>query len=229
MFKSIKNWSEDDKPREKLIAHGKSVLSDAELIAILLATGSRDKSALDLSKELLEACGGNLGNLASADIKALCQINGIGPAKAVTIAAAIELGNRRNERKGDEVKQLTSSSVVYQLMKGHLQDERFEQFWVVTVNRKHNYIGKYRISDGGVHATVADPKRIFYNAINDLASGIFLLHNHPSGNLKPSHEDIKLTKKIMEAGKHLDIYVLDHIIVTQNSYFSFADNGILND
>ena len=224
---NIKSWSPDDRPREKLILKGKSALSDAELIAILLGSGTSSVSAVDLAKKVLQPAGNNLHDLARQTVKDLMKIKGIGEAKALTIVAALELGRRRKELEGNEKPKISGSRDAYDLIKADLLDIAHEEFWILLLNRANRVIKKAQISQGGVAGTVADPKIIFKLALDDLASGIILAHNHPSGNLTASQADIDLTKKLKEAGKLLDIQVLDHVIVAGQKYFSFADEGMM--
>jgi DNA repair protein RadC len=226
-YVSIKNWKEDEKPREKLLKHGKQALSDAELIAILLGTGTKEKSAIDLARALLLLGQNNLNELARLSVKDLCKVNGIGPAKAITIIAAIELGARKQHLTAVERPQIRSSREAYLVMKSKLEDLSHEEFWVLTLDRKNSVINTYRISEGGITGTVVDIRKILKIALDDKSTGIMLFHNHPSGNLNPSDADIQLTKKMAEAGKIMDITVLDHLIITQTSYFSFSDEGRL--
>ena len=223
----IKSWSPEDRPREKLLLKGTSALSDAELIAILLGTGSQAMSAVDLAKNLLQAVGNNLHDLARQSAKDLMRVKGIGEAKAISIVAALELGRRRRDIDGDEKIKITSSKDAYQMMKPNLLDLPHEEFWVLLVNRANKVIGKHQISQGGVSGTVADPKIIFKLALESLASGLIIAHNHPSGNLTASQADIDLTKKVKEGGRLLEIQVLDHLIIAGQKYFSFADEGLL--
>lgn len=224
---NIKSWSPEDRPREKLILKGKSVLSDAELVAILLGSGTTTMSAVDLAKIVLQSANNNLHELARLTVKDLTKIKGIGEAKAITIVAALELGRRRKDLEVDEKPKISSSKDAYQVIKADLLDIPHEEFWVLILNRANRVIKKHQISQGGVAGTVADPKIIYKSALDSLASGIILAHNHPSGNLTPSQADIELTKKLREAGKMLEIQVLDHIIVAGQKYFSFADEGML--
>lgn len=224
---TIKSWSPEDRPREKLILKGKAVLSDAELIAILLGSGTTTLSAVDLAKIILQTANNNLHELARLTVKDLIKIKGIGEAKAITIVAALELGRRRKDLDVDEKPKISSSKDAYQAIKADLLDIPHEEFWVLILNRANRVIKKHQISQGGVAGTVADPKIIYKSALDSLASGIILAHNHPSGNLTPSQADIDLTKKLREAGKMLEIQVLDHIIVAGQKYFSFADEGML--
>lgn len=224
---NIKSWSPEDRPREKLILKGKSALSDAELVAILLGSGTTTMSAVDLAKIVLKSANNNLHELARLTVKDLTKIKGIGEAKAITIVAALELGRRRKDLEVDEKPKISSSKDAYQVIKADLLDIPHEEFWVLILNRANRVIKKHQISQGGVAGTVADPKIIYKSALDSLASGIILAHNHPSGNLTPSQADIDLTKKLREAGKMLEIQVLDHIIVAGQKYFSFADEGML--
>jgi DNA repair protein RadC len=224
---NIKSWSPDDRPREKLLMKGTSSLSDAELIAILIGTGTANVSAVDVAKKVLAHVENNLDRLAKLSVKELMKAKGIGEAKAITIVAALELGRRRKDQGPDEKPKIDGSKTVFDLIKGDLMDLPHEEFWVVLLNRANRLIRKKRISEGGVSGTVADPKIIFKLAVEELASGIIVVHNHPSGNLKPSESDISLTKKIREAGKVLEITVLDHLIIAHDRYFSFTDEGLL--
>jgi DNA repair protein RadC len=226
-FINIKNWAAEDRPREKLLLKGKSALSDAELIAILLGTGTTTLSAVDLAKNILQSAGNNLHELARLSIKDLTKIKGIGEAKAITIIAALELGRRRKELEQEEKPKIGSSRDAYEILKSELLDIPHEEFWILLLNRANRVIKKSQISQGGVAGTVADPKIIFKIALEELASGVILAHNHPSGNLNASQADIDLTKKLKEAGKLLEIQVLDHIIVAGQNYLSFADEGLL--
>lgn len=226
-YLGIKSWAEEDRPREKLLLKGKASLSEAELIAILLGSGTSSLSAVDLAKQILSAYGNNLNELARMGVKELTKFKGIGEAKAISIVAALELGRRRKESEVVKKPKITSSQDVHNLIKPELLDLQHEEFWTLLLNRSNLVIKKQLISSGGVSGTVADPKMIFKTALSELASSIILIHNHPSGNLKPSQQDINLTKKMSEAGKLLEIPVLDHIIFTNESYFSFADEGMM--
>lgn len=223
----IKSWSPDDRPREKLQLKGTSALSDAELLAILIGTGSGKSSALDLSKRILDCVEHRLPELAKLKPKDLTRIKGIGPAKAITIVAAMELGRRRKDADPGEKPRVSSSQEAYDLLSGDMIDLPHEEFWVLLLNRANRLIRKHRISEGGVSGTVADPKVIFKSALDHLASGIIVAHNHPSGNRTASQSDIDLTRKLKEAGKFLEIQLLDHLIVCGPKYFSFADEGML--
>ena len=223
----ILSWAEEDRPREKLLLKGRTNLSDAELIAILIGSGSSELSAVELSKKILSSVGNNLNALAKLSVKDLTQFKGIGEAKAIAIVSALEIGRRRNQSAPVERVKITGSKTAYDLIRPDLIDQPIEQFWVLMLARNNTVLHKRCISTGGVSGTVADPKIIFKKALEDLASGIILVHNHPSGNLKPSQADIKLTNKLSEAGKLLEIPVIDHIIFTEHGYYSFADEGML--
>jgi DNA repair protein RadC len=224
---NILSWAEEDRPREKLLLKGKSALSDAELIAILIGSGTRSLSAVDVAKQILSEASNNLNDLAKFSVKDLKSIKGIGEAKAISIVSALELGRRRKEQEFREKVRITCSNDIYQLMKGELMDLPKEEFWVILLNRANRLIRKEQISSGGISGTVADPKIIFKAALDHRASSVILVHNHPSGNLKPSQADINLTKKMKEAGKLLEIPVLDHLIFGDEGYLSFADEGLL--
>jgi len=223
----ISQWAEADKPREKLIKNGKSVLSDSELIAILLRSGTREKSAVDLARFMLQKCDNDLITLSKLSVDELMKIKGIGQAKALSIVAALELGRRRRQAEVLVKKLITSSRDAYELFYPYLADSIYEEFWVMFLNRANARLSIHSISEGGQSGTVVDPKKIFKLALEQNAASIVLCHNHPSGNLKPSDADIKLTKKLKEAGQMLDMPVLDHLIIGDEKYFSFADEGIL--
>lgn len=224
---NIKNWSVDDRPREKLISRGKSELSPAELIAILIGSGSRGESAVQLSKRILGSVDHSLNRLATLSIDDLQEFKGIGEAKAVTIAAALELGRRKRNAEEKSKALITSSQSAFECIAECLLDLDHEEFWIILMNRANRLIEVRNVSKGGVSGTVADAKLIFKAALAKLSCSIIVCHNHPSGNLKPSSADIKLTKKLVEGGKNLDIAVLDHLILGNNSYFSFADEGMI--
>jgi len=223
----IKSWAEDDRPREKLLLKGKSALSDAELIAILLGSGSRNESAVDLAKKILNDVGDNLIELSKLSISDLMKFKGIGEAKAISIIAALEFGKRRREAEALEKKIISSSRDAFEILQKDTSDKPYEEFWILLLNRGNKVLGKACVGEGGMSGTVVDPKKIFKIAIENNAAGIILCHNHPSGSLKPSDSDIKLTRKIKEAGLNLDISVLDHIIIGEEKYYSFADEGML--
>jgi len=223
----IPQWAEDDRPREKLLTKGRANLSNAELLAILIGTGTKALSAVDLAKQVLQQADLNLNNLARLSVKDLTRIKGIGEAKAISIVSALELGRRRKESVAPGKPRITNSIDVVEMMKQDLLDLNHEEFWIIILNRANYVLRKNKISSGGISGTVADPKLIFKSALDHRGSSIILIHNHPSGNLQPSQADITLTKTLKEAGKFLEIPVLDHIIVSDNSYFSFADEGMM--
>jgi len=224
---SIKEWAEDDRPREKMIKKGINALSNAELLAILFGTGTRNESAVELARKLLESTGNNLNELAKLNIKDFQKIKGIGEAKAISVLTALELGKRRKIEEVVDRKKIQSSKDVYEIFGSLLGDLPFEEFWVLLLNRSNSIIDKIKISQGGISGTVTDVRIILKTALDKMASGIILCHNHPSGNLKPSETDNAITQKIKEAGKLMDINVLDHIIVSEKSFFSFADEGLI--
>jgi len=224
---SIKAWAEADRPREKLSGQGRRALSDAELIAILIGSGSRDESAVELSKRILHHYNNNLNKLAKASIAELSEFRGIGEAKAISIIAALEIGRRRNEAAEQPTESIRSSKDAWNLMRRHLIDLGHEEFWIILLGQSSKVLNHQLISKGGMTFTVADPKIIFGVALGQHATGIILVHNHPSGNLKPSQQDIDLTKKLASAGRLLEIQILDHLIITDSSYLSFADEGLL--
>ncbi len=223
----ITHWSEDDKPREKMMLKGKSALSDAELVAILIGSGSRSESAVALSQRILASVSNNLSSLGKQSLAQLMEFKGIGEAKAITIAAALELGRRRKEANPLELVKVTSSKVVYQEMHPIIGELAHEEFWVLYLNNSNKIIFKAQLSKGGITGTVVDVRIVFKIALEQNAVAIVLAHNHPSGKLQASEADIQVTKKIKNAGLQLEIPVLDHVIVTEHSYFSFADEGIL--
>jgi DNA repair protein RadC len=224
---SIKQWAKDDRPREKLLAKGSSALSNSELLAILIATGSGTKSALDLAQDALRLGRDNLNELGKVSITELMKIKGIGEAKAITIAAAMELGRRRQATASLEKSVVSSSADVATFLQTSLRDYKHEVFAVIFLNRA-NKINDFKIiSEGGITGTVADPRIILRTALEKEAVSLILCHNHPSGSLKPSRADEELTQKIKEAAKYFDIKVLDHLIVSDDGYYSFADEGIL--
>ncbi len=224
---TIKSWALDDRPREKLIAKGKVVLSDAELIAILIGSGNREESAVALSKKILQFSNNNLNQLAKLSLGELMQFKGIGEAKAISIITALELGKRRHYEIVDKIPKITSSKDVFNLMNPIIGDLEHEEFWVLYVNNSNKVLLKHQLSKGGLTATLVDVRLLYKRALELYAVGIIVCHNHPSGKLKPSTSDIQLTQKIKEAGNTLDIKILDHLIITEKAYFSFADEGIL--
>ncbi len=223
----IKSWAEEDRPREKLLDKGRHVLTEAELIAILIGSGSRDETAVELSKRILSSVGNNLNELGKLNVKELTKFKGIGEVKAIGIVAALELGRRRKETESVKREKVITSKDVFEIMKPSMMDLPHEEFWLLMLNRASSVIKKELISRGGVSGTVVDAKIIFKTAVEQYASSIIICHNHPSGNLQPSDADIKLTKNIKEAGKIMEISLLDHLIITEKGFYSFADEGII--
>ena len=222
----IRNWSEDDKPREKLMIKGKAALSDAELIAILIGSGSRNESAVDLSKRILGSVQNNLNALGKLSMAQLMQFKGIGEAKAISIMASMELGRRRRAEEAQELDKITSSKSVFEIMQPIIGELSHEEFWILYLNNSNKVISKAQMSVGGITGTLVDVRLVFKMALEKCATALILCHNHPSGTLIPSDADKQLTKKLKTAGDSLDIKVLDHLIVTERNYFSFADEGI---
>lgn len=223
---SIKHWAEDDKPREKLMSKGKAALSDAELIAILIGSGSRNESAVQLSKKILASVDNNLNALGKLSIKQLMEFKGIGEAKAITIIAALELGRRRRAEETVELKKITSSKAVFEIMQPIIGELPHEEFWILFLNNSNKVIYKTQLSKGGITGTVVDIRLVFKMALEQNATSIILTHNHPSGKLQASDADIQITKKLKLAGQQLDIAILDHIIITEKGFYSFQDEGI---
>ena len=224
---SIKNWSQDDQPREKFRDKGKAALSDTELVAILIGSGNRNESAVALCKRILASVDNNLSELGKLSIKQLMDFKGIGEAKAITIAAALELGRRRRGEEALERKKITSSNSVFELMQPIIGELPHEEFWIVYLNNSNKVIQKNQLSKGGITGTLVDVRLALKTALEVGATGIILAHNHPSGTLKPSEADKQLTSKLGAAAKSLDIKVLDHLIITEKAYFSFADENLL--
>ncbi|WP_269686668.1 RadC family protein [Flavobacterium lacustre] len=222
----ITHWSEDDKPREKLMLKGKSALSDAELIAILIGSGSRSESAVDLSKRILSSVDNNLNALGKLSISQLMSFKGIGEAKAISIIAAMELGRRRRAEDAVELIKITSSKKIFEIMQPIIGELPHEEFWIVYLNNSNKVISKSQLSKGGITGTLVDVRLVFKTALEMGATALILCHNHPSGTLIPSDADKQITKKLKVAGDSLEIKILDHLIVTENNYFSFVDEGI---
>ena len=221
----IKDWAVEDRPREKLLKKGISSLSDAEIIAILIGSGTRNESAVDLSKKILKSANNNLNELGKLGISDLIKMKGIGEAKAITILAALELGRRRKISEIINKKKITQSKDIFEFFQPLIGDLPHEEFWILLLNRSNRIIEKYKISQGGISGTVIDVKIILKNAIEKLASSIILCHNHPSGNREPSSADDSITQKLKKGAELLDIQVLDHIIVADTNYFSYADES----
>ena len=224
---TIKQWAKDDRPREKLMAIGADKLSDSELLAILIHNGTAQKSAVDLAKEILKRGNNNLNELGRLNLTDLMTVKGIGEAKAVTICAALELGRRRQSGSPLQKAVMSNSLQIAHFLKERLKDYQHEVFAVVLLNQANKVIGFELISEGGITGTVADPRIILRRALEKNAVRIVLCHNHPSGSLKPSRSDEQLTEKIKMAASFMDIAVIDHIIVSDAGYFSFADEGLI--
>jgi len=224
---SIKNWAADDRPREKLNTKGPGALSDSELLAILISTGNKNKSAVELAKEVLQLGENNLNELGKLSVIDLMTIKGIGEAKAITLAAALELGRRRQASSSLIKANIKSSNDIAEYLKATLKDYAYEIFAVLFLNHANKIKHFEIISKGGITGTVVDPRIILKKALDHNATAIVLCHNHPSGNLKPSKADEELTQKIKEAAKYFDIRIIDHIIVSEEGYYSFADEGML--
>ena len=224
---SIKNWSQDDQPREKLRDKGKSVLSDAELVAILIGSGSREESAVDLCKRILASVDHNLNALGKLSLQQLMEFKGIGEAKAITIAAAMELGRRRRLEDAVRFDKINSSRSVFDVMQPILGELPHEEFWILYLNNSNKIVQKNQLSKGGITGTLVDVRLVLKTALEVGATSLILCHNHPSGTLKPSQADKDITQKLKAAAQSLDIKVLDHLIVTENAYFSFADENLM--
>lgn len=224
---SIKQWKEDDRPREKLLNKGKIALSDAELVAILIGSGNRTESAVELAKRILARIDNNLNELGKLSVNDLTKFKGIGEAKAISIITALELGRRRRLSDAMEKLKINSSQSVFEIMQPIIGELKHEEFWIIFLNNANKILLKAQASKGGITGTVVDVRLVFKRALELSATGIILCHNHPSGNLKPSMSDIQLTKKIKKGGEVLDIKVLDHLIIAEEKYFSFADEALL--
>ncbi len=223
----IKSWAEADRPREKLLAQGRRQLTDAELIAILIGSGSRNETAVDLSKRILSSCQNDLNQLSKLGVKELSKFKGIGEAKAITIVAAMELGRRRKDTEVRKADKISSSKDAYELIAQDLADLPHEEFWMLLLSRANLVIAKCFVSKGGQTGTVVDPKMIFKIALEHGANALILAHNHPSGSLKPSQADINITKRLVEVGKILEISIYDHLIIGDNNFLSLADEGLM--
>ncbi|MGB7393927.1 MAG: DNA repair protein RadC [Pricia sp.] len=224
---SIKNWSDDDKPREKLVQKGKSYLSDAELIAILIGSGSRNESAVALSKRILASVDHNLNELGRVSVQQLMQFRGIGEAKAVSIAAALEIGRRRREEEVRNIAKINSSRDAFELLRPRIGDLEHEEFWILYLNNANKVLHSALLSKGGLTGTLVDVRIVMRQALELGAVALVLAHNHPSGNLIPSKGDRDVTQKLKRGALSLDLKILDHLIITETDYFSFADNGEL--
>lgn len=224
-FFRISDWSEEDRPREKLMLKGKEALSNAELIAILIGSGSRNESAVALSKRILSSVD-SLNALGKMSVSQLINFKGIGEAKAITIIAALELGRRRRAEDAVDLIKVTSSKKIFEMMQPIIGELAHEEFWVLFLNNSNKIISKSQLSKGGMTGTIVDVRLVFKLALENGATGLILCHNHPSGNLEPSKADKEITKKLKAAGESLDVKVLDHLIITESKYYSFVDEGI---
>lgn len=224
---SIKSWAVEDRPREKMLTKGLQSLSDSELIALLIGSGTRKVTAVELARQVLHQAGNNLDKLGKCSVSDLKKLKGIGQARAVTIVAALELGRRRKLADPPENEKISSSADVSNLMFPLLSDLSHEEFWILLLNRSNRVIEKRRISQGGITGTVTDIRMILKLALDSLSTSLILCHNHPSGNLQPSDADISITRKLKESASLMDITLLDHLIVAGKNYFSFADENIL--
>ncbi|WP_457616136.1 RadC family protein [Lutibacter sp.] len=224
---TIKSWAEDDRPREKLRLKGNKALSDAELIAILIGSGNKEETAVDLSKRILSSLNNSLSALGKLTVADLTAFKGIGEAKAITIITALELSRRVRFEKVLQLPKIASSKAVFEVMQPLIGELQHEEFWVIYLNNSNKILHKKLVSKGGLTGTLVDIRLIFKKAIELYATSIILCHNHPSGKLSPSHADKQLTKKIIQSGITLDIHVLDHLIITENAYFSFADENLM--
>ena len=224
---TIKNWAEEDRPREKMILKGRSAMSDAELVAILLGSGTRELTAVELAREVLSKSNYSLNELGAKSVQDFIKFKGIGEAKAITLCAAMELARRKVSVAEKNRYKIKCSNDAYEFLKADFLDLKHEEFYILLLNRANEIIGKEQISKGGISGTVADGKVIFNKALEMKSSGVILAHNHPSGQRKPSEKDIRLTKSLVSFGKYIDLVILDHLIITDENYYSFADNGMI--
>lgn len=224
---SIKFLAEDDRPREKFLLKGRNALSDSELLAIIMGSGSRDETAVELARKILGSVNNNWHQLSLLTIKDLMKFKGVGEVKAITIASSLEIGRRRAAQEIPEKAQISGSLDAYNVLKLHLSDLRTEEFWAVFLNQSNKVIHIAQLTQGGISQSIVDVRVLFKTALEHFSTGIIVAHNHPSGNQKPSTEDINITKKIKDAGNLMNIQLLDHLIITQNAYLSFADEGLL--
>ena len=224
---SIKFLAEDDRPRENFLSKGKNSLSDSELLAIIMGSGNKDETAVELARKILASVNNNWNQLSLLSVKDLIKFKGIGEVKAISIATALEIGRRRASQEVPEKPTISKSNDAYLILKNYLSDLRTEEFWAIFLNQSNKVIHLAQLTQGGINQSIVDVRILFKTALDHFSTGIIIAHNHPSGNLKPSREDIDITKKIKEAGNTLSIQLLDHLIITQNSYFSFSDEGLL--
>ena len=224
---NLKSLAEDDRPREKYLLKGKSAVSDSELLAIIMGSGNREESAVELARRILNSVENNWHRLSLLSIKDLTKFKGVGEAKAISIATALEIGNRKSQQEVLERQQISSSKDAFEILQPHLSDLQTEEFWAIFLNHQNKILYKTCLFRGGIASSVADVRVVFKTALEHFSTQIIVAHNHPAGSLKPSKEDINITQKIKDAGKLLDIDLLDHLILTQNKYYSFKDEGIL--
>lgn len=224
---SIKSLAEDDRPREKFLLKGKSAVSDSELLAIIMGSGNREESAVELARKILNSVENNWHRLSQLSIKDLMKFKGVGEAKAISIATALEIGNRKSQQEVLEREQITDSKDVFEILQPHLSDLATEEFWTIFLNHQNKIIYKTCLFRGGIAGSVADIRVIFKMALEHFSTRIIVAHNHPAGSLRPSPEDINITNRIKDAGRLLEIELLDHIIVAQNKFYSFKEEGIL--
>ncbi|PKF76162.1 RadC family protein [Chryseobacterium sp. PMSZPI] len=223
----IKFLAEDDRPREKFLQKGKNSLSDSELLAVIMGSGSKDESAVELARKILASVNNNWHQLSLLSVKDLMKFKGIGEVKAISIMAALEIGRRRSGQEIPERSIIGNSHDAYLILKNQLSDLRTEEFWAIFLNNSNKVIHISQLTQGGISQSIVDVRILFKMALDHFSTGIIIAHNHPSGSLKPSREDLNITQKIKEAGKTLSIQLLDHIIITQESYISFSDTGLL--
>ena len=225
---ALTTWAVEERPREKVMANGVQYLSDAELLAILLGSGTKHMTAVELARQILKGAGNSLQDLGRQGIGELVRIKGVGPVKAITILAALELGRRRAGMQHSDKIPVKSSETVYKLFHPLMGDLEHEEFWLLMLNRANRVLGRYKVSQGGLSGTVIDTRIILKKTLDNLASSIIVCHNHPSGNKQPSDADVKITEKLKKAAEMLEIKLLDHVIIADKSYFSFADEGLIN-
>lgn len=223
----IKSLAEDDRPREKFLLKGRNALSDSELLAIIMGSGSRDETAVELAQRILASVQNNWHNLSRLSLQDLMKFKGVGEAKAISIATALEIGRRRASQEVPERAMISNSTDVFKLLSPYLSDLSTEEFWAVFLNQSNKVLHFTKLTQGGIAESIVDSRILFKTALEQYATAIIIAHNHPSGNLKPSAADIQITKKISEAGKLMNINLLDHLIITQKQFFSFADEGLL--
>lgn len=224
---TLKSWAVEERPREKVIANGIQYLSDAELLAILMGSGTRNTTAVELARKILGGVSNNLHELGRQSISDLQKVKGVGPAKAISLIAAMELGRRRSGTHQVDKIPVKSSETVFQVFHPLMGDLEHEEFWLLMLNRANRVLGRFKVSQGGLSGTVIDTRIILKKALDNLASSIIVCHNHPSGNMQPSDADVKITEKLKKAAEMLEIKLLDHIIIADKSYFSFADEGLI--